>query len=130
MSPTPRISDLPEKGRALFDELAEELPVEAVGSLREEVRAHLEAFRTAARRNDLLPVDLAEALAAALERLLDVYPHLSPDHRRLAVGAARYFVSDDDARPDMEGVLGLDDDVVVFNWVVRQLDRRDMVLDV
>ena len=127
---TSAMTDLPQKGRDLFARAAVDLPAADWARLREEIQQHLDEFRDAAKHNELLPVDIAEELAAALDRLLELAPSLSAEQRRLVVGAARYFVSDDDARPDLEGVLGLDDDVLVFNWVVGELGLGDMMLDV
>lgn len=52
--------------------------------------------------------------------------NFSPDQQRLVVGAARYFVSQDDEYPDTDTILGLDDDVSVFNHVIEQLGRSDL----
>jgi hypothetical protein len=123
------IPDLPEVGQGLFREVAREATATELADLRSQVRAHLAEFHGAAETNELLPVDIAEALAAALEKMLDAAPSMTPANRALAVGAARYFVSDEDASPDLEGVLGLDDDLIVFNWVACQIGRGDLVLD-
>lgn len=123
------MDDLPADARELFDRHTTVLPAPEVAALRQEVRDHLEDFRAAVARNELLPLDLAEELADKLDALLRDYPSLAEEHARLAVGAARYFVSHDDASPDTSGVLGLDDDVAVFNHAVRQMDREDLVID-
>lgn len=125
----PPIPDLPEVGQRLFREVARDADSTELADLRDAVRAHLAEFHEAAEANELLPVDIAEALAAALQQLLDAAPSMTPSNRALAIGAARYFVSDQDATPDLEGVLGLDDDLIVFNWVVCQIGRPDLVLD-
>lgn len=95
-------------------------------ALRAAVQRHLHDLRQAARRDELLPVDLAEALAGHLDTLLVGLDALPPDAHPLVVGAARYFVSDNDAIPDRQGVLGLDDDVAVFNAVARRIGRDDL----
>jgi hypothetical protein len=100
-----------------------------LGALRSEVRAHLASFESKAARNGLLPVDIARELAAGLETLLATAPSLEADQRDLVVAAARYFVSEEDVRPDTEGVLGLDDDVQVFNHVARRLGRPELELE-
>ncbi|MFW6052129.1 MAG: hypothetical protein ACODAU_13205 [Myxococcota bacterium] len=124
-----RIPNLPERGQRLFQQVARDLEPAELPALREQVQAHLAEFHAAARTNELLPVDLAESLAACLDRLLDAAASLPAADRALAVGAARYFVSDQDASPDLEGVLGLDDDVTVFNWVARRLGKPDLAVD-
>lgn len=109
-------------------------PLDAVerAALRAAVQRHLLDLRQTARTHELLPVDLAEVLAARIDALLGQLDDpgrrgaLDPDHVPLVVGAARNFVSDDDAIPDREGVLGLDDDVAVFNAVAVRVGRPDL----
>ena len=49
--------------------------------------------------------------------------------QRLIVGAARYFVADDDAEPDTQSILGLDDDLAVFNHVATQIGEPDLRIE-
>ena len=51
---------------------------------------------------------------------------MSLEHRSAVVGAARYFVSENDEVPDAHSCTGLDDDVRVFNHVVALLGRVDL----
>lgn len=123
------MDDLPAKAIELFVRSSAVLPLVEIAALRQAVRDHLASIRIAARKNELLPLDLAEELADKLDALLrDIAAMPDPQHR-LAVGAARYFVSLDDAQPDTGGVLGLDDDVAVFNYAVRQMGRADLVIE-
>jgi hypothetical protein len=119
---------VPAPARALFADLCASPAETDVPALRTAVAAHLEDVRKAAKRNELLPIDIAETLAAALDSLLDQLPTLKPEHGSLVVGAARYFCADDDHVNDLSGVLGLDDDVAVFNHVVRRIGRTDLLL--
>lgn len=115
--------------RAHFDELKANLPAADLAALRASVQEHLERFQAAARGFELLPVDLAEELAEKLDVLLGSADSLSVAHRALLVGAARYFISEDDAIPDLSGVLGLDDDVEVFNHAIHQMGRDDLSIE-
>jgi uncharacterized membrane protein YkvA (DUF1232 family) len=83
----------------------------------------------AQRKSELLALDLAEALASRLDGLLAGSRALSVEHRAAVLGAARYFVSADDAVPDAQSCTGLDDDVLVFNHVVVMLGRDDLRID-
>lgn len=98
--------------------------------LRGEVSAHKMEIVEAAKSNGLLPVDIAEALEDALHGLIDAAFDFSADDQALVVAAAQYFISDDDPRPDTESVLGLDDDVAVFNHVVELLGQPERLLNV
>ena len=110
----------------VFDGLCGEVTRQALASLRAAVKQHLRDVDQAARQNELLATDLAEELAHKLDGLLADLDSLPAEARPLIVGAARYFVSDDDALPDYGGPLGLDDDVAVFNAVVRRIGRADL----
>ncbi|MFT3770142.1 MAG: SNF2-related protein [Minicystis sp.] len=111
---------------ALFERLSGPAAAEEVAALRRAVARHVDEVRQAAHHNELLPVDLAEQLAAGLDTLLGALPSLAAEAQPLVIGAARYFVSDDDAIPDTASVLGLDDDIAVFNAMVRRIGRRDL----
>lgn len=113
----------------MFESLCDGAGDVDLDGLRLRVHQHLDEVRRAAQRDELLPVDVAETLAAALERLLKEAPSMSADDRALVVGAARYFCSEHDAVRDTASVLGLDDDVAIYNLAVRQLGRDDLVLD-
>ncbi len=118
-----------EQALALHASLRADLPADAIAELRTAVRDHYDALVRAQEHAELVPVDLAELLCVRLEVLLDVYDAFPPARRADLVGAARYFVSEDDAVPDSHALTGLDDDVYVFNTVVRALGRADLVID-
>ena len=121
--------ELPESVRGLFRGFVDSADVLSVSELRAQIRSHHQQFRNAARSNGLLPLDIADALVGGLEDLLDLHAGLDDRGQRLVIGAARYFISDQDARPDLESVLGLDDDLVVYNWVVAQISRPELSID-
>jgi uncharacterized membrane protein YkvA (DUF1232 family) len=112
----------------LYQQLCEDLTPAGLAALRVEVREHYDALVAAQQRLELIAIDLAEMLCDRLEKLLDAAPHLDGADRAAIVGAARYFVTDDDAVPDEKACTGLDDDVAVFNHVVRLLHRAELVI--
>ncbi len=105
------------------------VPVSAL-ELKSEVERSLTEFRSAAASNGLLPLDIAEDLTTAFLDLLLSYEQFSKEDQRLIAASVHYFASDDDAVPDTEGVLGLDDDVEVFNYVVSQVGQPERKLDI
>lgn len=113
----------------MFLRLREDLAPDGLAVLNEEVRRHYERLVDAQRRSELIAVDLADALCTRLEALLVMAHLLDPEARAHIVGAARYFVSSADERPDDQSCTGLDDDVEVFNHVARLLERHDLVID-
>jgi hypothetical protein len=114
---------------AIVERLSDPATLEEITALRRSVGQHLDELRQAARRDELLPVDLAAELARKLDALLVGLPALPPEAQALVVGVARYFVSEEDAIPDRSGVLGLDDDLAVFNAAVRRIGRPELEID-
>jgi hypothetical protein len=112
----------------LYQDLCEDLAATDLAALRAQVRAHYDGLVVAQRTHELIAVDLAELLCDRLERLLDAAPHLDAGDRAAIVGAARYFVTEEDDVPDEQSCTGLDDDVEVFNHVVRSIHRGELVI--
>jgi adenylate cyclase len=106
--------------------LAVDLPPADLAILSRDVRAHFEHLAALSAKHELLAIDLAEHLCERLEVLIDLCPSLDAEARAAIVGAARYFVSAHDAVPDAQDCIGLDDDVAVFNHVVRAIGRADL----
>lgn len=112
----------------IYRELREDLAVVELGRLKVAVRAHYDRLVRAQQRDELVATDLAELLCARLEGLLTMAHQLEPELRGHVVGAARYFVSAADAVPDEHPCTGLDDDLEIFNHVVGELGRPDLVI--
>jgi uncharacterized membrane protein YkvA (DUF1232 family) len=87
---------------------------------------HVGSIRVVAMQNELLPVDLAEAIARRLTGLLDELEKFSMEHLQLVLAAARYFISDNDHRPDTNDAMGLDDDLLVLNHVLTAIGRSEL----
>jgi chromosome condensin MukBEF complex kleisin-like MukF subunit len=113
----------------MYQSLREDLALDRLAQLREEVCAHYERLLVAQRGSELIAVDLADALRTRLEILLAMAHLVDAEARANIVGAARYFVASDDEHPDEASCTGLDDDVEVFNHVVRLLDRADLLIE-
>ena len=127
--PSARDLALPRAARDIYDRLLAEPPGD-FAALLDEVRAHLRRFEAARAHNEFLPLADARRLADALPRLVDrARAHPDP-HRaqRLTWVALRYFVLHDDGAHDFE-VIGLDDDLAVFNAICRHLGLPDLLLD-
>ncbi|HEY5960528.1 MAG TPA: hypothetical protein VIV60_28440 [Polyangiaceae bacterium] len=98
-------------------------------TLRAKVVTHVGSIRAAAQSNELLPVDLAELLARRLTGLLDDLEKYSVPHQQFILAAARYFISSDHHRPDTKDAMGLDDDLLVLNFVVTAIGRSDLIVE-
>ena len=112
-----------------FKPLCLELSTEQVVELAERVRAHLEALRQLARVNKALDNATAEAIARRLVGLLGEMDSLPKEQSRLVVGASRYFTRSMDIQPDFNSQVGFEDDVTVFNFMMRQIGREDLKLE-
>lgn len=66
-------------------------------------------------------IDLASILCARAVMLLDGYEQLNENQKSLVVGAVRYFLFRNDAHPDKNLRDGLEDDRLIFNYVLVQL---------
>lgn len=117
---------LTEHASQLFEQLCQDFEPVHLIHLKDEMREQVNNFREAAKEHEMLPVDLAQELHDKLHVLFRQMGNFSPEQQRLVVGAARYFVSQDDEYPDTDTILGLDDDVSVFNHVIEQLGRSDL----
>ncbi len=113
----------------LFARLAALPMPEDLDPLRDEIDRHLLSLQKLARQNEMMPIDLAEGIAAGLHTLFDALTDLPTDHQAAVLGAARYFISEEDELPDRESILGLDDDASIFNHVVRLIGRPDLQVD-
>ena len=102
------------------------LPLSEVESLKQAVLAHVSEVRAATASNEFLDVAAAERAAHVLLELLDGYARYPEPHRSLIVGAARYFVREQDVEPDTGSLLGFDDDVMVLNFVLETIGRADL----
>jgi uncharacterized membrane protein YkvA (DUF1232 family) len=120
------VPEVPPEALRIFESYCADIPPHDLEALRTRVRSHVREIQEAARRNEMLPVDLAEALGHGLDGLLREAPGMPVPVRRLIVGAARYFVSAEDHIPDTGGILGLDDDIAVFNHVADRIGRREL----
>ncbi len=113
-----------------FRPLCIALPETKIADLAQEITAHVQAIKDALSKNEFLDLPLAEAIAHALLVVLPNYGQYSPLQQALIVGAARYFIDDEDVEPDTTSVLGLDDDAEVLNYVLETIGRADLTVEV
>lgn len=91
--------------------------------LKNKVDDYLVTVLHASGENEFLDYPTAQQIATSLHRLLE----LSPPEQLVHVQAAvLYFINSDDASPDLESILGFDDDAEVVNAVCRLLGRPEL----
>lgn len=98
-------------------------------SVKREISAHVEMVRQTLHQNEFIDIALAEQIAGRLNQLLDHYSMVSEPHQSLIVGAARYFVKNQDVESDLASLLGFDDDVQVLNHVLEMIGRKDLRIE-
>jgi uncharacterized membrane protein YkvA (DUF1232 family) len=117
------------KELALFAQLCCDLPPEGLAKLSDGVRNYVNELEAEQSKSELVAVDLAIAVRDRLQRLFSLIEELSAKQRVLLVGAARYFISKDDAIPDTRACTGLDDDVRIVNHVLKELGRAEWSIE-
>ena len=113
----------------IFVPFCEDVSPDGVAELLSQITAHVQDVREAMRRNEFIDITLAENIAQTLSQLLRELATYPENKRRLIVGAARYFMRSQDAQADLESILGFDDDAAVLNYVLKEIGRSDMKVD-
>lgn len=106
--------------------LCEALPETAVSTLTTKIDEYLLAIQAALQQNEFMDIQLAQDIAERLHLVLQDYGRYPADQQALIVGAARYFIKNDDAEHDLYSVLGLDDDAAVLNHLLDTLNRPEL----
>jgi len=121
---------VPVGTRPVIQELLRQ-PVISLEGLRQQCKDHtLEYVSEAALRRDLDP-ELARAIDAGCDRLLALVVQGIPDDERAIVQAAcEYYVYDDDADGDFDGLTGLDDDAEVVNAALSVFGLDDVKIEI
>jgi len=116
-------NDLSPNIRMLFDSLCCSPSDVNTSFLKEQINIHLQKTHLALESNEFLDVNLAQQAATLLIDLVSHLGEFSIDNQMLIIGAARYFVLEDDHEPDTKSLLGFDDDIKVLNFVLGKLGK-------
>ena len=120
------LSELSGDVASYVQRLAEEAPA-PLDQLRTELRTYSRELAAAAERDPQVDAELGLELAGACRGLLDrLTVPVDPEIHRLVHSGIRYFLLDEDADPDTDSWLGLDDDVEVLNAVLAVLGHADL----
>ena len=116
--------------KEFFDPMCVELSLSEACALSEKVQSHLKQFRLALQVNEFLDIELAEQVAEVLTTLLRGYTELTSEQRSLVVGAARYFITSQDAEGDFTSILGCEDDAQVLNYVLALIGKDNLMVGI
>ena len=121
---------LPQKlSRALQHHASEYYDDCNIEDLRRELQAYLKKLKGALAHNEFLDIDTAKQMVGVFNNLLDQFDTFSIKEKALIFGAVQYFVQDRDAQPDTKSVMGLDDDVYVLNYVLVEIGRPELKVE-
>lgn len=123
-------SDAPSaRALSIFERLRAGVTPAQLTTLKDDIDRHLLNIQKLARKNEMTPLDIAEALAAGLHVLLAELASFDAEQQSAIIGAALYFISSEDEIPDRSSILGLDDDAAIFNHVARLIGRPDLEVE-
>ena len=94
-----------------------------ISHLAAQVSSHVDQIRQALEDNEFLDVKSAEQLAKVVMWLISTIEDYPQEEQKLIVGAARYFVLEEDHLPDTKNLLGVDDDIKVINYVLERIGK-------
>lgn len=123
--PSSADGELPSQISTVFLPLCQALPAGHTTNLKENVSTHLQQVKAGIAHNEFLDLQTAVRITDLLHLLLDRYAQYDETQQALIVGAARYFIKDNDAAHDTHSFLGLDDDVTVLNYVLDKTGHTD-----
>lgn len=117
---------LPEETKTAYQRYLE-LPLASRAILKNKINAYLETVANASGENEFLDLTTAKAIAKTLLTLIEKCPDDKICHLQ---AATYYFVEADDAAPDLDSILGFDDDAEVINAVCRFLGFLELEVEV
>jgi hypothetical protein len=100
-----------------------------VEQLKHQVQAHLLKLESALAYNEFLDIKTAKQVVSVINELLDQFERFDDKEKTLIFGAVQYFVQDRDMQSDTTSVLGLDDDVLALNYVLDEIGRSELKVE-
>ena len=123
-------SKLPEKIKQVLSSLSVGYENVDTIDLNRSINDHLSSLNAALKYNEFIDIATAQRLVEVFEIVFENYHQYDDREKSYIIGAARYFVRENDERPDSQSILGLDDDVQVVNYVLDIIGRSDLKVDI
>jgi len=114
----------------VFNKLAVPVKPQKMEQLKTDIKRYLERITRAQNKNEFLNEPLARKIGKTAIYLLDSYQQYPKNKQALIIGAVKYFLLDADEENDLESPLGFDDDAEVFNYVLKNIGRDDLIIDI
>ena len=99
------------------------IPTADRDSIKAKIDNYLDTVLNASAENEFLDYPTAQRLSLTLKKLLEF---CEDEHLPQVQAAVLYFISTDDVSPDLESILGFDDDAEVVNAVCRGLGHPEL----
>jgi hypothetical protein len=115
-------AELPRETREAYERYLK-IPVAERGAIKNKIDDYVSTVLNASGENEFLDYPTAQRISLSLRKLLEV---CSDDQLVHVQAATLYFISTDDASPDLESILGFDDDAQVVNAVCRVLGHPEL----
>lgn len=90
---------------------------------------HVKEAEKAFQNNPVVDYETAQKLSSAFASLKDVWGEISEDGQKCLKAAMYYYALDEDDEPDLESMLGFDDDVAIANACIRAAGKEDLIID-
>lgn len=119
----------PETIELVFRKLCTKIGDSNFSDFKAEAHSKIEHYQELVQKGKINR-KLAEQAINVTRNLLDSYSTMNDEHKALAIGGIRYFLTETDAVPVDEFASGLDDDVAVLNHVLEELGLEDLYIKV
>ena len=124
------LPSFPPEAVATYQALCAPLSSEQMAALRPTLETAWSELQEIAQTNDTMNLRMAQGVYLRCVFLLDNLSNLSLKHQRLAIGAIRYFIAENDGAADTEFATGFNDDAQVVNYVLEELGFEDQYIDI
>ena len=112
-----------------FQALCESVPVDSLSTVSNDLLVYVNVVREQSLEHQHVNIELADALIAGCQKMLEAYPSLDEKLQGYVVGALRYFVHNEDGVGDMAFGSGFDDDAKVINFVLEEIGVEGFFVD-
>jgi len=113
-----------------FRSACEDLSQEEAQKLTAAVDSALDDLYKVFKEDGNIDIRKAEAIADRCKLLLSKYNTLDEEHRKLVVGAVRYFATLEDAFATGTFASGLVDDAKVMNYVLEEIGIEGQFIEI
>ncbi|MCM8543419.1 MAG: hypothetical protein NE328_24330 [Lentisphaeraceae bacterium] len=90
---------------------------------------HVKDAEVAFKSNPVVDFETAQKLSKAFAGLKTIWDDISEEGQICLKAAMYYYALDEDDEPDLESMLGFDDDVAIANACIRAAGKDAFIID-